>query len=249
MLKSAIVALQCRHRVRVSKAIFSELMKEQKDVGKLKGQNEKLKDEMASLRAMLASQAKESAASIEHEKVLAVKQQQIDKLEKRIAELEKELADAKSTVTKLEAGLLSQMEASSKDKDQLSQMLQRRQSVRNVNSQDSPISHRRKVSGVDLSLPADYVSPDALNAHRAKVAKLEDELDSERQFRREADGEIIRLRAAMNGVKLDEDMVNDLLAPQAGMTRSEESSVTSEDPSKTRYALRSVCSPSRSNWC
>ena len=71
MLKSAILALQCRHRVRVAKKVLDEFKKEQKDVGKLKGMNEKLKTEMASLRAMLASQAKESAANEEHTKALA----------------------------------------------------------------------------------------------------------------------------------------------------------------------------------
>lgn len=53
--------------------------------------NNKLKEEMASLRAMLNAQAKESAASDKHVKELKEKQDRIDYLEKRVAEIEKEL--------------------------------------------------------------------------------------------------------------------------------------------------------------
>jgi hypothetical protein len=49
------LALQCRKRHRDAIHAMLELKKEQKDVGKLKGHNEKLKEEMASLRAMLAA--------------------------------------------------------------------------------------------------------------------------------------------------------------------------------------------------
>ena len=200
---------------------------------------------MATLRAMLAAQAKESAAGEAHQKALEEKEDQIKELERRIADIEKELAEAKEKVTKLEVELQTQKTVSSKDKEKIMQ-LQRRQSVRALDAPDSPRSHRRRPSGEDTGhrrrpsgegLPANYVSPEILNEHRAKVAILEDELESERQLRREADGEIIKLRAAMNGVKLDEEMVNDLLAPQVDVTRSEESSLASEGPPKTRYML------------
>jgi hypothetical protein len=58
------------------------------------------------------------------------------------------------------------------------------------------------------------VSPEVLAEHRAQVIRLEEELEAERQHRRAADGEIIKLRAAMGGVQLSDSDVNALL-PQA----------------------------------
>ena len=103
MLKSATIALQCAARSRVARNVLLELQKEQKDVGKLKLNNEKLKQEMASLRAMLAAQAKGAEADAEHEAELAVKEEQIKELEARVAEIEKELDAAKKLVEDLEA--------------------------------------------------------------------------------------------------------------------------------------------------
>lgn len=248
MLKTAILALQCRKRVRDAKKLFDELKKEQKDVGKLKSMNEKLKEEMSSLRAMLAAQAKESAASVEHERALSEKQKQIDDLEKRIAELEKQLLEAKSKVQKLELDLEKQIEEAVRDKDQI-QHLQHSRRKSQFSGPDSPRGHRKSSSGeanagffrrhpaTDTSagpVPSDYVSPEMLAEHRSRVARLEDELESERKMRREADAEIIRLRAAANGVKLDPDMVNDLLSPQLDSARSEENSWTGDETPKNR---------------
>ena len=49
MLKSAIITLQCRTRVKIAKKLLKGLMGEQKDIGKLKENNERLKMEMNSL--------------------------------------------------------------------------------------------------------------------------------------------------------------------------------------------------------
>lgn len=251
-LKSAVLALQCRKRVRDAKRVMDELKKEQKDVGKLKGMNEKLKQEMASLRAMLAAQAKESAASDQHSKEIAQKQKEIDSLEKRIAQLEKELDDAKSLVTQLESDLAAQKKLSAQDQDKINHLQKRRTaSVRNLEAPDSPRPHRRRPStdaaGAMPNIPSDYISPDILAEHLARVAKLEEELENERQLRREADGEIIKMRAAVNGVRLDEEMVNDLLSPQVDNTKSEESSVVSDVPTP-RYeniAITCICALSK----
>ena len=240
MLKSAILALQCAQRSRVARAIFTELMKEQKDVGKLKGMNEKLKEEMSTLRAMLAAQGKERAASEEHTKALAEKQSRIEELEQRIAEIEKELAEAKEKVQQLEANLKRQQSETVRDKEQISSL---QKGHRKSTSSENPIARRRPsndATNIMPSIPSDYVSPEVLNTHRAKVAILEDELENERKLRREADGEIIRLRAAANGVKLDAEMVNDLLAPQSDTGKSEESSFADESPVKSRYVTRTI---------
>ena len=250
--KSAVVALQCRSRERTAKALLFDLKREQKDVGKLKQNNEKLKEEMASLRAMLAAQAKQGAADSAHAKELAEKEKQIADLEKRIAQIEKELEDAKAHVEKLESDTKKYHEESLQDKETIRGLQSRRPGVihtriPSLDAPPSPESRRvRNISG-DLgmgtlsSIPTNYVSPEELAKHRSKVATLEEELEAERRFRRQADGEIIKLRAKVNGVDLNDDDVNDLLAQRLDTPRSEmvseESSFADEPPSKLRYII------------
>ena len=242
----------------IAKKILFEFKKEQKDVGKLKQNNEKLKEEMASLRAMLSAQAKEGAASEQHKKELKEKEDKIAELEKRIAEIEKELKTAKAMVEKLEAEALAQAELSAKDKEKLKSIQNRRPGVIGTRSQssfeapESPGARRRGrnlsgdvgvPSGLQFGMPEDNVSPEVLAEHRAKVAILEEELDAERRFRREADSEIIKLRAKINGVELNDSDVQDLLAQKLdapsgvrSVTLSAASSF-SEEPSRLRYIL------------
>lgn len=227
-----------------------ELKKEQKDVGKLKQNNEKLKEEMASLRAMLAAQAKEGAASSAHTKEMAAKEKQIAELEKRIAEIEKELETAKALVDKLESQVLRQQEESIHDKETIKGLQNRRTApmpVRSGSFIDAPPSpgsrRKRNIShdsasgfgipqmGSQHGPPSDYISPEVLAMHRAKVATLEEELDAERRFRREADGEIIKLRAKVSGVELNDEDVNDLLAQRLDTPKSMRSETMSEDGS------------------
>jgi myosin-5 len=249
MLCSAVLSLQCATRSRVAKKELTELLREQKDVGKLKGMNNKLKEEMASLRAMLNAQAKESAASDKHVKELKEKQDRIDYLEKRVAEIEKELEEAKRIVEKMETDLQQQQAETAKDKDHIVALRnERRANI--LTGSESPKQHRRRQSsdsGNYASVPppgapSENVSPAVLNEHRYKVTRLEAELESERKLRRDADGEIIKLRAAMNGVKLSDSEVNSLLAPQyesagnqSGVTSEESSFADSETPSRPRY--------------
>jgi hypothetical protein len=214
-------------------------MKEQKDVGKLKQNNEKLKEEMGSLRAMLAAQAKEGAASETHNREIAEKQKRITELERRIAEIEKELEVAKKMCDKLENDLVLQKEASAKEIEQTRQNRQRR------NPNESPgVSNHKKIASssgpLPEGMPSDYVSPEVVAEHRARVATIEEELEYERNLRRQADGEIIKLRASINGVKLNDEDVSALLAPQLSSIRSEtmseESSFADEKtPAKIRY--------------
>jgi len=254
MLQSAVLSLQCAARSREARKILNEFKKEQKDVGKLKGMNEKLKEEMASLRAMLSAQAKESAAGEEHKRELRKKEERIKVLEKKIAGIEKELAAAKKMVEKLESDLARQAEENAKDKEQIQQLRTHRRQMTG-----SPIHSRKISSGSGHSVPPpppppegfpeDYVSPGVLAEHMAKVAILEDELEEERRLRREADGEIIKLRAAINGVNLNEADVKALLAPQLGGAGqpiseavSEESSFADEEMVSKRY-VRALVQP------
>jgi hypothetical protein len=192
-------------------------MGEQKDIGKLKENNDKLKMEMQSLKAMLAAQAKEDATSLAHTKILEIKQAEITRLEKRVAELEKQLAAEKSVIDKLEADM----------KNQQMQRLPEPGSPRsprghhrkgNSGHRGSPANTQSHAPDTDMShlamptLPSNYVSPEVVAQHKSNLAKLEDELKAERKFRRQADGEIIKLRAAINGVELGAEDVDALLA-------------------------------------
>lgn len=215
--KSAVIALQCRARVKEATKDLNELKREQKDVGKLKQNNEKLKSEMASLRAMLAAQAKEGESEARNAKEMEAKQNEVEKLEKRVAELEVELEKAKKTVEQLEADMKRQSSQHTMEKEQLEQRVQyqtaHRASTVMPAAPGSPMSPKRKVTLPPLAEGETgvTVNPELLAHQRAHVQKLEDQLEAEKKLRREADGEIIKLRAAINGVKLDDSEVDALL--------------------------------------
>jgi myosin heavy subunit len=204
MRKSATIALQCKIRVLIARKVLKGLQGEQKDIGKLKQNNEILKKEMQSLKAMLAAQAKEGASNEAHEKEIKEREEKIAVLEKRISELEKELAAEKQTIEKLEADLEVQKQMA-------------RQSIAAPGS-PTRVSHVRQssaqLSASDMarlsmpSMPANYVSPEVVEKHKKHVARLEEQLEAERNQRLEADGEIIRLRAAVSGIHLNEAEIN-----------------------------------------
>ncbi|CAB9525821.1 Unconventional myosin-Ic [Seminavis robusta] len=229
--KSAIISLQCAARKNAATKVLNEFKREQKDVGKLKQNNEKLKTEMASLRAMLAAQAKEGESEARNAKEMEAKQTEIENLEKRIAELEKELEEAKKLVDKVESDIKTQAAQFASEKEQLEQRVQYHVSQRastvmpsHAAPPGSPKPTKRAVEATaEISLPplaegekGVTVNPEVLAQHRAHVQKLEETLEAEKKLRREADGEIIKLRAAINGVKLDDSEVDALLGKKKG---------------------------------
>eukprot|EP00934_Nitzschia_sp_Nitz4_P002310 Nitzschia sp. Nitz4//scaffold3_size479765//246480//251709//NITZ4_000105-RA/size479765-augustus-gene-1.601-mRNA-1//-1//CDS//3329550773//2310//frame0 len=224
-LKSAVLALQCRTRVKIAKAVLKDLMGEQKDIGKLKENNEKLKMEMQSLKAMLTAQAKEGASNAKHMQELEAKQQEIDKLEKRVAELEGMLASEKAAFTKMEADLKAQIDRATTELTK-SPRRETRISEAELNAIAMP------------GLPANHVSPEVLAKHQRAVSRLEEELKAERKLRRDADGEIIKLRAAINGVQLSDAEVDALLAKQLQeapkKTSSENPEITGKEQEKPK---------------
>jgi myosin-5 len=239
MLKSALLALQCAVRARIARAVLKGLMGEQKDIGKLKENNEKLKMEMQSLKAMLAAQAKEDASNLAHTLELESKQKQILELEKRVADLEKQLASEKALVEKLEADLLLQRQQPLVSPS--SPRGHHRMRSTESSSASAPQIPEADVSSLQMpNLPSNYVSPEVVAQHRAKLSGLEDELSAERKLRREADREIIKLRAAINGVELNDAEVDALLAqkleaaPSAKTTRRETPEVTGGEETKTQ---------------
>lgn len=205
MLKSAVIALQCATRAKIARKVLKGLQGEQKDIGKLKQNNEILKKEMQSLKAMLAAQAKEGASNAAHEKELEEKQAEITRLEKRVAELEKKLAAEKENIKKLETDLATQ-KALPRATEPLSPMRKSTPAGESSGADVDPATLQMP------SLPANYVSPEVVAQHRRNLARLEEELKAERNLRREADGEVIKLRAKINGVELNEAEVDALLA-------------------------------------
>jgi DNA repair exonuclease SbcCD ATPase subunit len=256
-LKSATIALQCALRMRVAKHLVRELKKEQKDIGKLKENAEKLKREMASLKAMLSAQAKEDSSRIEYEKELQTKQKDIDRLEKRVAFLEEELERKKALVKQLEEKMTAQKEKAAAELGKLQHQVHHLGSHRRTATPPSPGGRRgspspkfreRKTADGDVvlpPLPEDSVSPEILAQHQAQVIRLEEELEAERTHRRQADGEIIKLRAAINGVVLNDSDVSALLpktlesGPPMEVDRIEEDEdeESADEDVETRYVL------------
>ena len=137
-----------------------------------------------------------------------------------MAELEKELAAQKELVEKLEAEMKKQKE------QHAGELASHRQAVRPSVSGMSPLIDTRATEAATVSvpgLPAGPVSGEVVARQRAAVSRLEEELKAERKLRREADGEIIKLRAAINGVELNDSEVDALLAQklQAAPNKSE----------------------------
>ena len=234
--KKATIALQCRQRRGIAKKALAALKFEQKDIGKLKANNEKLKLEMASLKAMLAAEAKESATKAKGEKDLRAKEEEIAKLEKRIAELESELEKEKELVKKTDKKLEKEKSRSAKREEEISVLRQQNQNMKNAAPPPpaSPIRSMKKAAPVAPATPVQSaanhkeiksvteilpekvyiergVDPQELIEQKVLVSKLEDQLQRERSSRRNADGEVIRLRAEINGVKLDADEVAALI--------------------------------------
>ncbi|KAL3924330.1 MAG: hypothetical protein SGILL_001113 [Bacillariaceae sp.] len=212
MLRSAVIALQCCTRVKIAKKETKGLKGEQKDIGKLKQNNERLKMEMNSLKAMLAAQAKEDASNLEHTKELDAKQAEVNKLEARVADLEKQLTEEKAIIDRLEEELKAQKEMNSMNSSSAHHRHQKSSSS-GISPMVAKAAVEAELPGAQMpNLPANYVSPEVLAKHKRHLVRLEEELRAERKHRREADGEIIKLRAAINGVQLNEAEVNDLLA-------------------------------------
>ena len=185
--------------------------------------------EMNSLKAMLAAQAKEDASNIAHTSELQAKQDHITKLENRVAELETQLAEEKAIIEKLEMDIQNQKEQAEEDLATTAQHRKQRSDQLSPTGQLSPkrsnqLSPTKAVNsavsidpssddGLQMPMPpSNYVSPDVLAKHKRNLSKLEQELRGERKLRREADGEVIKLRAAINGVQLSDAEVKDLLS-------------------------------------
>lgn len=244
-LKSATIALQCCARRASAKKIFDEIKREQKDMGKIKEHNEKLKMEMASLKAMLQAQAASDAGKAESAKAVAAKQKEIDALEARIGVLEAELAREKENVKRLEDSLNAQ----NLKNQQLSQDVQDQKT--NVPVSPSPMQRRsiqRSTVVESATVPAEKVvdavvvghtiTPEALAQHRAEVARLEEHLEEERRMSRAARIEVKNLRSAiannkgMMDVTASTEFISDNVSEMSGseLDRSDVPSVSDVEP-------------------
>jgi len=220
---SAVISWQCAYRRNCAMRILADLKKEQKDVGKLKKNNDLLKAEMASLKAMLAAAAREDVNDAAHKKEIVEKEELISSLEKKVAELEEDLGKEKSTVKSLKQEMIILKEETKKQ-------------FNNIKSSFSPpVSPVPRQKGVFMSnVNGITASPAVLSQHLSEIAALQRELDSEKLKRRDADGEVIKLRAAMNGIKLKDSDVQSLLPPVEEETQKsmeqQISSTAEEDP-------------------
>ena len=213
-LLSATIALQCALRMRVARKALLDLKHEQKDIGKLQANNEKLKMEMASLKAMLQAQAQGDKNKEESEKAIKQKQMQIGILEARIKQLEEELEKERKVVKKLEESVQAQRVQGERQLEEIHNLRRHQRSLSSSSAHESERRQHKKpiASNFDSSSNLDAVSMDQVAEQQALVAKLEDELEAERRFRREADGEIIKLRAQMSGVPLNDSDVDALVS-------------------------------------
>lgn len=205
-LRSASVAIQCCVRRGIAKKEFNELKRSQKDMGKLKEHNEKLKMEMASLKAMLQAQAASDAGKAENKKAIEEKEEEIKKLEIRVSQLERELANEKEFVQKLENELAAQKENNHRivqDLQYQKELLAKSPQV----SEQARKHSRAQSTGIpavteplaEAVVVGHTITPEALAMHRAEVARLEAQLEEERKMRHAASREIRSLRSALEG--------------------------------------------------
>ena len=218
---------------------------DQKDIGKLKGNNERLKTEMASLKAMLqaqAAQAQGDKGREESERVVQQKQMQIGILEARIKQLEKELDNEKSNSNGLEKEVKAQKVQVQKLLEDMQKLRkQKQEEIQNLRKQQRAIPSVQTTSDVEKRHPQAPAmqTPFSLNElaeHQAMVAKLDEELETERRFRREADGEILKLRAQMSGVTLEDSDVDALIPKNIDQTEARTEGKDSERQGD-RYVL------------
>lgn len=205
-LRSATIALQCCTRRSIAKKEFNEIKRAQKDVGKLKEHNEKLKMEMASLKAMLQAQAASDAGKAENKKAIEEKEEEIKRLEVRVSQLERELANEKEFVQKLEKELADQKENNHKTIQEL--QYQKELLAKSPQVSEQSRKHSRAQSAgqpvateplAEAVVVGHTITPEALAMHRAEVARLEAQLEEERKMRHAASREIKSLRSALEG--------------------------------------------------
>lgn len=199
-LKSATISLQCRQRRGMAKKVLVALKHEQKDIGKLKQNNEKLKSEMASLKAMLAAQAKQGAMKVESEKELLEKEAEIKQHVRRIKTLEDLLEKEKENVKQIEIRLEDKELMISEQQEKITVLTQQNQNL----TLHAPSSPRKTRSASSLPSNSSVIGNDdhALEEARAQVASLEKALEDERAARRETYSEVIKLRAQASGITL-----------------------------------------------
>ena len=167
---------------------------------------------------------------------------QIGILEARIKQLEKELDNEKSNSNGLEKEVKAQKVQVQKLLEDMQKLRkQKQEEIQNLRKQQRAIPSVQTTSDVEKRHPQAPAmqTPFSLNElaeHQAMVAKLDEELETERRFRREADGEIIKLRAQMSGVTLEDSDVDALIPKNIDQTEARTEGKDSERQGD-RYVL------------
>jgi len=241
-LRSAVITLQNMQRTIMAQAIYASLRAEQKDIGKLKQNNEQLKAEMASLRAMLKAQADGAANDQMNQAALAEKQAEIDRLEARVKELEELLTIEKESVAKLEIEMKNRPMIAAPS---LAPPVAASYAASSVPlpSSPTPIAAKKVLESPTMSMPsppppplspvypdttsnananavsnANLVDSAELAKHLARIKQLEEELEQERYAHRIVDAQVVKLKAKMAGVELaDEELENYVTGKEPAM--------------------------------
>lgn len=237
-LKSAVVSLQCSVRRGIAKKVFDQVKREAKDMGKVKEHNEKLKAEMASLKAMLQAQAANDAGKEKYEKAIKEKQDEIDKLESRIAQLEAALAKEKENVKKLESDLASQKEGNRKLTSDLQYQKEKvaQTPMRRKHSSDAAKAEQL----AEAVVVGATVSAEDLAQHHAEVARLEEALEEERKMSRAMRIQIKNLKSSMADkgvvdVTASTDFISDAVSEISGSEMDTSDIPDPSDVEQVRY--------------
>ena len=230
-LRSALITLQNVWRCIAAEQIYQALRAEQKDIGKLKQNNEQLKAEMASLRAMLKAQADGAASKELNQAELHAKEEEIARLEKRVKELEELLKTEKDAVAKLEAELKERPTIEVRNPTLTAQRpispvpLPPAQEAAAIPLPGSPLPTLVR------TVPVDSIE---LKQHLAAISRLEQELEQEKSAHRLVDAQLVQLKAKMAGIELTESDFEGFLTSEESPPKSVTSEDLDDSPSRKR---------------
>ena len=189
----------------------------------MKQNNEQLKAEMASLRAMLKAQADGAASKQLNAAELEEKEEEIKRLTARVKQLEELLEQEKATVEKIKAEL--------RDRPTVEVPVPAKSAV--VPIPGSPEPHKNINQSGKQDEKTSSVDSKVLEEHKIIVDRLEKELAKEKSAHRLVDAQLVQLKAKMAGVELTQDDFE-------GFLTSDERSPTNETVTKKKQGLANL---------
>uniref|UniRef100_A0A7S1BV71 Myosin motor domain-containing protein n=1 Tax=Corethron hystrix TaxID=216773 RepID=A0A7S1BV71_9STRA len=206
-LKGAVVALQCAQRSKVARSLLAEYKKAAKDIGNLKEDNQKLKSEMASLKAMLKAQAQtqsnKSAGLIE------------------IQERDAEISNLREKLTILE----TERDSLIKTQKETDKILQEERDQRR--QLEKQFEEEKKS---DETYPQKSTNENIENI--ALVTKLEQKLEYERQLRLLSEEKMSELRNELNEQKQNKNaaIIATNVSPKESSSNTSQELLSTKEP-------------------